>query len=77
MQRLVRFAIVGSVLFVSACSNGSRKGWDTLGAGAQVGVSGGKAGPVTTSTAAGSVAPAMTTPDTSKHATPVTTTKKP
>jgi len=66
MQRLVRWGMIVSVVFVGACSNGTRKGWDTNGAGATAGISGGRPGVAATSSAAGSVAPTMAAPDSSK-----------
>jgi hypothetical protein len=72
MQRLIRWAVIGSAVFVGACSNGPRNGFDTMGAGAAPGESGGAPAPVT---AAGSVSPTMTTPDTSKRATTATPAK--
>ena len=66
MQRLVRWMAIGAVTLVGACSNGPRKGFDTIGAGATPGEAGGAPLPAT---AAGSVSPTMTTPtDTSKQA---------
>ena len=58
---------IGAVTLVGACSNGPRKGFDTIGAGATPGEAGGAPLPAT---AAGSVSPTMTTPttDTSKQA---------
>ena len=69
----MRVAMLGGVVLAAACSNGPRKGFDTMGAGATPGVSGGRPGPAS---AAGSVSPTMTTTDTSKHATADTTAKK-
>jgi hypothetical protein len=65
--------MIGGAVLAGACSNGPRKGFDTMGAGATPGVSGGRPGPAS---AAGSVAPTMTATDTSKHATVDTTAKK-
>jgi hypothetical protein len=64
MQRLLRLAIVGSVVFVGACSNGPRHRFDTMGAGAAPGEAGGAPRPEMS--AAGSVAPTMATPDSAK-----------
>ena len=66
---------IGGVVAAGACSNGPRKGWDTIGAGATPGEAGGAPPPAT---AAGSVSPTMTTPttDTAKHAATDTAAKK-
>jgi len=74
MQRLVRWAMIGSVVLVGACENGTRRGWDTMGASAEPGESGGAPRPEVFS-AAGSVAP-TTSADTSKHTTPPPAEKK-
>jgi hypothetical protein len=64
MQRLVRFMMIGSVVFLGACTNGTRKGFDTMGAGATPGEAGGAPRPAMS--AAGSVAPPTVAPDTAK-----------
>ena len=73
MQRQLRWALTGVALVAAACSNGPRKGFDTMGAGATPGVSGGRPGPAS---AAGSVSPTMTATDSSKKATTDTTASK-
>jgi hypothetical protein len=75
MQSLVRVAVIGVAVFAAGCSNGPRKGWDTIGAGAAPGESGGAPVPATSSSAAGSVAPTMTT-DTAKKATDTAAKKR-
>jgi hypothetical protein len=72
MQTLMRVVMIGGAVLVSACSNGPREGFDTIGAGAVPGVSGGLPGPAS---AAGSVSPTMTT-DTTKRAAPSATAAK-
>jgi hypothetical protein len=73
MQRLVRLAVIAGVVFAGACSNGRRTGFDTIGAGATPGEAGGAPLPAT---AAGSVAPTMTTTDTGKKAVKAADTAK-
>ena len=67
MERRVRLALMSGVVLVGACSNGPRRGWDTIGAGATPGESGGAPLPPATGSAAGSVAPTMTATDTTKR----------
>jgi hypothetical protein len=79
MQNLVRLAMIGGVVFAAACSNGPRKGFDTIGAGAAPGASGGAPPPPGVASAS-APAPAATTSDTSKKVAPATkggTAKKP
>ena len=75
MQRLVRTVVIGGIVLAGACTNGTRKGFDTVGAGARPGESGGAPLPAS---AAGSVSPTMTTSatDTTKRAAGDTTAKK-
>jgi hypothetical protein len=68
MRTLMRVAMIGGVLLAAACSNGPRKGFDTIGAGAAPGVSGGLPGPATS---VSPTSPAMTT-----AAPPAAATKK-
>jgi len=65
--------MIGGVVLAGACSNGPRKGFDTMGAGATPGEAGGAPRPAS---AAGSVSPTMTATDTMKHAAVDSTSKK-
>ena len=73
MQRLVRWAAIGGVVLAGACSNGPRRGFDTMGAGATPGEAGGAP---RAASASGSVSPTMTTVDTTHRATADSTAKK-